>query len=373
MSSLGPSFQPARLEVDPSILDSNLLVVEPGEQELFPGEKSLFPELGRGSLVQEAELPSLLPTPQYPSITAKPKPGICIKTRNESGEKFFMNLCKLDEIPAPPPIDDKELERLIAEEDYSNLWRVPMSLGAPREVKDKSGTTCMAADVAVNSEWFATMEASETFTAFVITVGMEGLGDKYPGEVRLDRNSWTRLKNKKMMGEDTVPAHRIQQRHTSAIQTVNEEVTAEKQAKPLIEETKGGKIKHLTEDPKVVNSKVSNKHVINEIEVQKTSTSTIFSKESDKESEPKFKIFQVPASGNPSALKVEVDLPGVRKSKELSLDLGEDRLVLVATKQRYLLDIFLPYVLVPEKCEAKFVNDKQKLFLNIPVTVQLSL
>ena len=27
---------------------------------------------------------------------------------------------------------EDELERMIADEDYSNLWRVPMSIGAPR-------------------------------------------------------------------------------------------------------------------------------------------------------------------------------------------------------------------------------------------------
>ncbi len=44
-----------------------------------------------------------------------------------------------------------------------------------RKEKDKSGGECFAADVAVNSDWFSsTMEPSEVFTAFVITVAMEG-------------------------------------------------------------------------------------------------------------------------------------------------------------------------------------------------------
>ena len=44
-----------------------------------------------------------------------------------------------------------------------------------RKEKDKSGAECFAADVAVNSDWFSsTMEPSEVFTAFVITVAMEG-------------------------------------------------------------------------------------------------------------------------------------------------------------------------------------------------------
>ena len=49
---------------------------------------------------------------------------------------------------------------MIAEEDYSNLWRVPMSLGEPRKEKDKSGAECWAAEVAINTNWFEQMAAS---------------------------------------------------------------------------------------------------------------------------------------------------------------------------------------------------------------------
>ena len=34
-------------------------------------------------------------------------------------------------------------------------FRVPMSLGAPREEKDKSGNPCFVCDVAVNSVWYS--------------------------------------------------------------------------------------------------------------------------------------------------------------------------------------------------------------------------
>ena len=44
-----------------------------------------------------------------------------------------------------------------------------------RKEKDKSGVECYAGDVAINSHWFSnTMEPSQIFTAFVITVAIEG-------------------------------------------------------------------------------------------------------------------------------------------------------------------------------------------------------
>merc|ERR1719458_2339326 len=64
------------------------------------------------------------------------------------------------------------------------------------------------------------------FLGFVITVAMEGLGDKYGENSRLDRDSWVVLKNKKAMG-DVLPAHRIQQRATAGIQAMDSGKTSE--------------------------------------------------------------------------------------------------------------------------------------------------
>ena len=65
-------------------------------------------------------------------------------------------------------MEEQELERMIAEEDYSNLWRVPMSLGEPRKEKDKSGGECWAAEVAINTNWFEQMTASQVHLSVTI-------------------------------------------------------------------------------------------------------------------------------------------------------------------------------------------------------------
>ena len=44
------------------------------------------------------ELDSLLPAPEYPSLTVVPKPGLCVKTKNDKGIKFFINICRLSEV-----------------------------------------------------------------------------------------------------------------------------------------------------------------------------------------------------------------------------------------------------------------------------------
>ena len=333
------SFQPARLDVDPTILDSNLMFVTNPESEQL---NSLFPSLGPST---PSPLSSLMPEDDFPSSTVIPKPGLCIKTKNNAGSKFFINLCKLAEIPPPPPMEESELTRMIETEDYTSLWRVPMSLGAPRKEKDKSGTECSVAEVAVNTAWFdGTMVDSLVFTSFVVTVAMEGLADKYGEEARLDRQSWTILKNKKFLG-DSCPPHRIQMRPGAGIQQVEEEGKG-----VMVQEMKVGE--H-------VKGKVQK--VVKKVEPQ-TSKKIV----SSTDVEPKFRIVKHPLT-NPVELVATIWLPGVKGAREVTLDIGGDRVVLVCTKQHYMLDIFLPYTLNSDNTTATFQKDEQVLSVTIPL------
>ena len=137
-----------------------------------------------------------------PSVSVVPQPGICVKTKNVSGNNFYINLCKLSEIPTPPPIEETELTRLMEGED-TDLWRVPMSIGRPRREADMSGGQCWAAEVAVNSAWFDKMVSSDLFIRFVVmnAIVREGLCDKFGWNARLGWDKWTVMKNKKFMGD----------------------------------------------------------------------------------------------------------------------------------------------------------------------------
>ena len=321
-------FQPAKLDVDPTILDSNLMLIKNEDDPL----SSLFP-----SQKPKNPLSSLLPEEEYQSVTVVPKPGLCIKSKNAAGSKFFINLCKLSEIPAPPPIDESELSRMIEAEDYTNLWKVPMSLGAPRRESDKSGGECWAAEVAVNSAWFdQKMVSSELFTSFVITIAMEGLYDKYGEDARLDRDKWTVLKNKKFLG-DKCPAHTIQLRQNIGIQHIEESSSRQESVKEV---KKSLIIEEIGAEPSKLNS----------------------------HTEPEFEIRREPHT-DPVQLKCRVSLPGVTSVSDLSLDVGEDRIVVSCVKTNHLLDIFLPYNMDVNKTTATFALDKHDLHLTLPLLV----
>ena len=153
----GGVFQPARLDVDGGILEKNLQIVPTIVES--EAEKALFSPAPQPDLITQRDSVSL------PAIDVVPKPGMCVKTKNLTDEKVFVNVCKINEIPPARPISEEQLQKVIAEDDYASDFRVPMSLGAPRKETDKSGGPCYCADVAVNTAWYEdTMENSITFT-----------------------------------------------------------------------------------------------------------------------------------------------------------------------------------------------------------------
>jgi len=206
-------FQPQTLDVDESIINNALKIVDDGGGS--SASSGLFPTTSGASTVGKGKVLNpknpLLPSESLPVIKVTPNPGLCVKTKNIEGHKVFINICKIQEIPPPPPLTEDKLKEIISNEDYSTDFRVPMSLGSPRDEKDKSGQKCSACDVAINSVWFDdVMFDSIAFTTFVVNVAMEGLCEKYGDEVNLDRQNWTILKNKKYLGN--LQKHHIQQR-----------------------------------------------------------------------------------------------------------------------------------------------------------------
>ena len=221
--------------------------------------------------------------PEFPSVRVTPQPGIVVKTKNVSGQKVFINLCKIAEIPPPPPLAEDDLKRLIAAENYDDFnYRVPMSLGTPRTENDKSGNPSLVADVAVNASWFEEpMKESVAFTTFVVNVAFEGLCDKYGDDLNLDRQNWVILRNRKYVGE--LKRHDIQKRNS---------------AKQKIEE-------------------------VTEIRRKR-------------KKRPELQMF-VEENGDFIA---KIFLPGMRNSQNATLDVGEDRIVFEAPD--YALDVFIP-------------------------------
>jgi hypothetical protein len=61
----------------------------------------------------------------------------------------------------------------------------------------------------------------------------------------------------------------------------------------------------------------------------------------------------------------KIKLPAVISGREVSLDVGEDRLIL--SSKNYDLDIFLPLKLNGAMAKARFIQDEQLLVVETPI------
>ncbi|XP_063922562.1 PIH1 domain-containing protein 1 [Zophobas morio] len=304
MTSNSSSSKNVFLDIDPTIVEKNLrFTADPSEDEF-------------SKMFQQPE--------QYPSKLVKPFPGFCIKTREVgSDSKFFVNICHTDAIPPPKDITEKELANILESDDIAD-YRVPMSIGDVRTETDKKGEEARVSDVAIHPDFFQKIERSVLFKNFFITIVFEGLKDKH-GIITHDDKII--LKNRKAFG--TLQVHRIQQRE------INEKM-----------------------------KNVSGASIIEDSTKRKPLIETISSGEIPCRS-PEYKLFRRRAQ--PNCLIGEFKFPDVISTKELTLDVGEDRIVIESTSKHYLLDIFVPLVIRQSSCTSIFNKSTKILTVTMPL------
>ncbi|KAL3315408.1 PIH1 domain-containing protein 1 [Cichlidogyrus casuarinus] len=127
------------------------------------------------------------------SIKITPKPGFCVKLKATSNEKVFVNVCSDEKVPKPRNVTEQELTKILEDVDNAPLYKIPMSVSEAHEEMDKVGNKCIAYDVIINDQFMKTVRDSQLFEAFLMTVIIEGLEQKY--SLSLER-SWIVLKNK---------------------------------------------------------------------------------------------------------------------------------------------------------------------------------
>lgn len=306
--------------MDSSLLDSSL-----------EDKDALFNQLLLNAASEDPNLLSALSKQALQSTQVRPVPGFCLKTKNDKNEKVFVNICMADNVPAPQDLSDEELIKLLESDDPTG-FRIPMSIGEPHAEIDKSGQGCTAYDVVVSPAFMEKMKSSELFKTFFLTVMMEGVESKY--ETLLSRE-WVILKNRRFVG------------------TLQEQ-NVRTQSKPVIMEMDQPDSAGMRSQSRAQNS------LIQEVDSSKEDTKS-------KGKEPDYRIVQEPATGHPDFLVAEINLPQVKVSSSISLDLGEDRILLQTRSNIYYLDIFLPYYMVQSECGAQFNRKTRILTITMPV------
>ncbi|XP_060803875.1 PIH1 domain-containing protein 1-like [Amyelois transitella] len=242
---------------------------------------------------------------------------MCVKTFTKpDNKKLFVNICLTDAIPCPRDITNNELMQILSSEDPSS-YRVPMSIGEGRIEQDKSGAPATVYDVAINPDFFKKVEKDDLFQTFFLTVVLEGLQDKY--QLEIDMQKYTILKNRKSIG--TLQSHRIQIRDIKSVE--------EKTKPPLIEEIQAP------------NQDLSKKEIV-------------------------YRLTRVPPIGEIEYLLAEFKIPPCIELKDLSLVIGEDRLVL-DSKRFEVVDFFLPCSVDQDIIDAQLNRNNNILYVKMPV------
>ncbi|XP_025828984.1 PIH1 domain-containing protein 1 [Agrilus planipennis] len=302
------------LDADASILEKNLKIINDSEEEQFE------------NFLHQTALPSRI---------VKPMPGFCIKSRELGTDtKLFINICQTDALPAPIDISEAELNEILTTDDPSQ-FRVPMSIGNVRTETDKKGNTAKAVDVAINSTFFNKVEQSSLFKDFLTAVAFEGVKNKYNIATTDER---VILRNRKAFG--TLQVHRIQQRD------IEEKINNNKEKSIFNSITKTNNTKDIR--PLI--------ETISSTELENAMTGT---------KKPQYRLYKPKTAQN--VLLGEFRFPDIFKSEELTLDVGEDRIILECKTRNYLLDIFLPCLLNQELVQSEFNIDSKILTITMPL------
>lgn len=255
--------------------------------------------------------------------------GFCIKTFNPlDEEKLFINICQSDGIPPPENITTEELTEILNTD--SNTYKVPMSITEIRQTKDKSNKLARVCDIAINPRFYEKIERIDLFREFFYTIIVEAMETKY--NIKVDQTKWIVLKNRTFVG--SLISHRVQNRD---VKNVLESYKNPNEAdKKLLDDLSGKKKSNL-----IVELGTSYNYMTNYTTPQHRLTLSMTNE-----------------------LVAEFLLPGVVSDKDITLEVGEDCIVLSCLKRNYSINQFFDYKIDQSKSYAKF-DDVSSVSLNL--------
>eukprot|EP00210_Caulerpa_lentillifera_P004720 g4504.t1 len=154
-----------------------------------------------------------------------PTPGFVIKSRDEWGQKVFINICGCEEIPTPEnwnhgQIPDELLHTLQSSQEQNcdiSATRFPLSLSLCRNDVDKQGEPCTVYDCLFNLHVVSEAKRYKELEIFLVGVAMNWLTKK--NQVKLNSN----YKRPRLLykGKELAP-HRIKVKKEPIVQEMED-------------------------------------------------------------------------------------------------------------------------------------------------------
>lgn len=276
-----------------------------------------------------------------------PSPGYVIKTSVNGEKKAFINICKNDKIgkPSSAPAKNSQIPGL--------QWSIPYCQAPPREDIDKSKNRCLVYDVIFHSDTLHLASRNGRFKNLVNDTALSAVEDSF--KIQLDKKN---LKFPKMhykgMKQPVVIRKKLQ-----SYKVVEEDIIEiPSYPYPPIAEENENKVHTVQESEKPKENEIvytTPKYVIkyrDNIDIQDYTTG---------------KMSKINAA-IPKELVVEVDLPLLKTTNDVALDVTGKSLSLLSEKSsKYKLFLNLPYCVNKDNGSAKFDKSQRKLIVTLPV------
>ncbi|XP_062506599.1 protein kintoun-like [Corticium candelabrum] len=328
-----------------------------------------------------------------------PKPSFVAKTAYvDGGKKVFINMCESDKV------GKSEFRNAEYHEKQGQHWQIPFSFTFAREDLDSSGKRVDVFEAIFHPDTCEHGLRDIRFRKLMLDSAMSGIEKK--NKVQFDRKR-IRFPKMKFKGtpkplvirKETTEGQDVETSHQDKAQPKHDEQSMKEQALDENDKQQAkGKARDKQDTQLAKGTVQSECDALQQVRGERLDESDSQStKEIDKCNEdlctndvvmevPHYTVvhrgfvdFQdytlardaAPAK-RPRELVVSVELPRCKSASSVSLDVFEKKIILESKKQRYGLDLSLPYPIDDSKGEAKFDKSKRRLTITlsvIPVTM----
>jgi len=286
-----------------------------------------------------------------------PEPCYVIKSSVDGQKKAFINMCKNDKVSKPTSVPMTQSGSL------GLNWSLPYTQAPPRDDLDKNGNRCTVFDVVFHPDTHRLAENNAQFKQMLNNIALDAVEGNF--DVQIDRNN---LKFPKMKYKGCPKPTVIRKKMENAPVARNEFSVPDSvyPYKCPVEDSEK-EPQHIKVSKRDQNNEPGNsicpsyttpKYVMKHrhpIDIQDFTN--------DRDAKMNSTI--------PKELVIEVELPLLKSSADIILDVTQKAISLVSEKPaKYKLDLLLPYMVDEEAGNAKFDQSLRKLVITLSVRHQ---
>jgi dynein assembly factor 2 len=277
-----------------------------------------------------------------------PKPGYVIKSSVDGSKKCFINVCANENIKKPSSSP-------ACKEGAKGLqWALPHSLTPPREDVDNKGARCVVYDVVFHPDTLHMALKNKSFGNMVNATACEAVESNF--EVTLDKKN---LKFPKLQYKG-VPHSTIIRKPIEGFVAQQMDPGEKEFYDKIYGDADAQRAKKLKKSTRKSCIDDKNNYTTPKYVIKHRSHVDIQECVEDKQA----KIH----SATPKELVVEINLPLLKSSSDITLDVTEKTVQLISEKpSKYKLNLTLPYRVNQDNGNAKFDKELKKLLITLPV------